>query len=211
MSKHRQSYLLNDEKQSARLEALAQSPNTLEDERILCKFLCEQAANAGHAGLAASIAQTIAKISRIEIQNKVATGELLGRDQAIALIRTIVEAVASEVEGQFDGWEDCLIRIGDRIDLAMQQDTMNLYVVLVHAVWKGLDRHVANRAASRYIAEHFQPSQKRNARSIYALKHDFERAETRYITEDGYSECLRQCGFKVIDGKVFAEEVDVML
>ena len=87
---------------------------------------------------------------------------------------------------------------------------MSLRDVLIHATWKGLDRHVANRAACRYIAEHFQPSRKRNVRSIYALKHDFERAETRYITEDDYAECLRRCGFKVVDGKVFAEEVDVM-
>ena len=126
MSTHRQSYLLNNEKQRERLEALARSPNTLEDERILCKFLCEQAANAGHAGLAASIAQTIAKISRIEIQNKIATSELLERDQAFALIRIIVEAVASEIEGQFEGWEDCLLQIGDRIDRAMKQSTLQL-------------------------------------------------------------------------------------
>ena len=121
MSKHRQSYLLNDQRQRERLEALAQSPNTLEDERALCKLLLEQAANAGHAGLAAMIAQTIAKISRVEIQNQIATGALIGREQAFALIRAVVDAVSSEIENRFDGWEDCLDRIGDRIECAMKQ------------------------------------------------------------------------------------------
>jgi hypothetical protein len=126
MSTHRQSYLLNDERQRERLQALANSPNTLEDERVLCKYLCEQAANAGHAGLAATIAQTIAKISRIEIQNQVATGQLISRDQAIALIRMVVDAVSSEIEGLFVGWEDCLDRIGDRIGTVMQQKPLQL-------------------------------------------------------------------------------------
>ena len=107
-SKHCQSYLLQDERQRGRLQALANSPKSLEDERILCKFLCEQAANSGHAGLAATIAQTIAKISRIEIQNQIATGQLISRDQVFALVRSMVDAVTSEIEGKFVGWEDCL-------------------------------------------------------------------------------------------------------
>ena len=61
---------------------------------------------------------------------------------------------------------------------------MNLSKVFVHTIWKGLARHVAKRAACRYITEHFQPSTKPNVKSVYPLKHDFERAETRYITED---------------------------
>jgi len=126
MSTHRQSYLLQNKEQRERLDALAQSPNTLEDERILCKFLCEQAANAGHAGLAASIAQTIAKISRIEIQNQIATGQLIDRDQALALIRVIIDAVADEIQGRFVGWEDCLDRIGDRIGSATQPEPVLL-------------------------------------------------------------------------------------
>ncbi len=114
-SQHCQSYLLQDERQRERLEALANSPKSLEDERILCKFLCEQAANAGHAGLAATIAQTIAKISRIEIQNQIATGQLISRDQAFALVKQMVDAVTAEIQGQFVGWEDCLDRIADRL------------------------------------------------------------------------------------------------
>jgi len=114
-SKHCQSYLLQDERQRERLQSLADSPNTLEDERILCKFLCEQAANAGHVGLAATIAQIIAKISRIEIQNRIATGDLISRDQALSLMRTVADAVADEIRGKFVGWEDSLDRIGDRI------------------------------------------------------------------------------------------------
>jgi hypothetical protein len=114
-SQHCQSYLLSDERQRERLQALANSPKTLEDERILCKFLCEQAANSGHVGLAATIAHVIAKISRIEIQNRIATGDLLDREQALALIRSIVDAVTAEIQGRFPGWEETLDRIGDRV------------------------------------------------------------------------------------------------
>ena len=86
----------------------------------MCKFLCEQAANSGHAGLAATIAQTIAKISRIEIQNQIATGQLISRDQVFALVRSMVDAVTSEIEGKFVGWEDALERIADRLDGTMK-------------------------------------------------------------------------------------------
>ena len=120
MSKHEQSYVMQDEKQRERLQALANAPNTLEDERALCKLLCEQAANAGHAGLAATIAQTIAKISRIEIQNSIDTGRLISREQAFALIRSVVDAVTCEIENRFVGWEDCLERIADRINGTMK-------------------------------------------------------------------------------------------
>ena len=81
---------------------------------------------------------------------------------------------------------------------------MNLRIIFLHTIWKGLDRHVANRAACRYIAEHFRPSRKRHARSVYSLKHDFEQAANRYINEADYSECLRHCGLKVAGGRVFA-------
>ena len=81
---------------------------------------------------------------------------------------------------------------------------MNLHALLLHTIWKGLDRHVANRAACRYIGEHFRPSRKRHARSVYSLKHDFEQATTRYITENDYADCLQRCGLRVVDGKVFA-------
>jgi hypothetical protein len=83
---------------------------------------------------------------------------------------------------------------------------MNLHAIFLHTLWKGLDRHVANRAALRYITEYFQPSHKRHPRSVYSLKHDFEQLATRYINEADYSQCLRQCGLKVVDGKVFAKE-----
>lgn len=83
---------------------------------------------------------------------------------------------------------------------------MNLRTIFLHTIWKGLDRHVANRAACRYIAEHFRPSRKPSRRSVYSLKHDFEQAANRYINEVDYSECLRQCGLKVVDGRVFGDE-----
>jgi hypothetical protein len=126
MSKHKQSYLMQDAKQRERLQALAQSPNTLEDERVLCKLLCEQAANAGHAGLAAMIAQTIAKISRTEIQNQIATGGLIGRDQVIAMLRVITQAVADELQGRFEGWEDALVNISNRFDATMKNTPLQL-------------------------------------------------------------------------------------
>ena len=124
-SKHCQSYLLNDDRQRERLQALAESSSSLEDERILCKFLCEQAANAGHAGLAATIAQTIARISRIEIQNSIDTGRLISREQAFALIRSVVDAVTCET-GKFVGWEDTLEKIADRIQSVTQQKPLQL-------------------------------------------------------------------------------------
>jgi len=78
--------------------------------------------------------------------------------------------------------------------------------IALHALWKTLDRHIAKREARRYIAGHFRPSLKRHNRSVYSLKHDFERAAGRYINEDDYAESLRRCGLKVVEGKVFAKE-----
>jgi hypothetical protein len=85
---------------------------------------------------------------------------------------------------------------------------MNSRVIFLHTIWKGLDRHVANRAACRYVAKHFWPSRTRNPRSVYSLKHEFERAANRYITETDYSECLRQCGLRVVDNRVFGDEYE---
>lgn len=84
---------------------------------------------------------------------------------------------------------------------------MNLAVLFIHTIWKGLDRHVSQELALRYIAEHFQQSRKRHPRSIYSLKHDFEGDCDRYICEEDYANCLRQCGLKVVDGRVYAKEV----
>ena len=81
---------------------------------------------------------------------------------------------------------------------------MNLEGLFLHALWKGFDRHAAKLAACRYITEHFRPSRKRHPRSVYSLKHDFEQATTRYITENDYADCLQRCGLKVVDGQVFA-------
>ena len=81
---------------------------------------------------------------------------------------------------------------------------MNLESLFMHAIWKCFDRHAAKLAACRYITEHFRPSQKPNQRSVYSLKHDFEEAATRYITENDYADCLQRCGLRVVDGKVFA-------
>ena len=84
---------------------------------------------------------------------------------------------------------------------------MNLRALFMHALWKCFYRHAAKLAANRYIKEHFRPSAKKHSRSIYSLKHDFEQAANRYISEGNYAECLRQCGFKVVDGRVFAMEM----
>ena len=81
---------------------------------------------------------------------------------------------------------------------------MNLRALFMHTLWKCFYRHAAKFAARRYIMEHFRPSRKRNPRSVYSLKHDFEEAASRYITEDDYADCLQRCGFKVVDGRVFA-------
>jgi hypothetical protein len=78
--------------------------------------------------------------------------------------------------------------------------------LFIHALWKCFDRHAAKLAARRYIMEHFQASPKQHPRSVYSLKHDFERAANRYICEGDYGESLRHCGLKVIDGRVFAKE-----
>ena len=81
--------------------------------------------------------------------------------------------------------------------------------LFMHALWKRLYRHAAMLAARRYIVQSFQPSRRRHPRSVYSLKHDFESDASRYICEDDYTECLRECGFRVVDGKVFAKEVSM--
>jgi len=88
---------------------------------------------------------------------------------------------------------------------------MNLEYLFQHALWKCFYRHAAKLAARRYIKEHFRPSRRRHPRSVYSLKHDYEDATNRYINETDFTECLRQCGFKVSDGRVFAMETKPIL
>ena len=83
---------------------------------------------------------------------------------------------------------------------------MNLEFLFRHALWKCFYRRAAKLAARRYIMGYFRPSRRRHPRSVYSLKHDFEAAANRYINEADYVECLRQCGFTVSDGRVFATE-----
>jgi capsular polysaccharide biosynthesis protein len=75
-----------------------------------------------------------------------------------------------------------------------------------HALWKCFYRHAAKLAARRYIKEHFRTSTKKHPRSAYSLKHTFEDATNRYINEADFTESLRHCGFKVVDGRVFTTE-----
>ena len=85
---------------------------------------------------------------------------------------------------------------------------MNRETQVAPPPWKILERQAAMQIACQYIPKHFRPSRKRNTRSIYSLKHDFERAAEYYINEADYTECLRQCGLKVVDGRVFAKDGD---
>jgi hypothetical protein len=87
---------------------------------------------------------------------------------------------------------------------------MNLETLFYLAVRKGLYTQAAKLAAVRYIREHFRPANKKHCRSIYSLKHDFERATDHYITEADYRECFLQCGFKVCDNRAYAAEVNDM-
>ena len=81
----------------------------------------------------------------------------------------------------------------------------NLKTLFMHTLWKCFYRHAAKFAACRYIKEHFRPSRKRNPRSYLLLETRF-RGRRRIVTsrEDDYADCLQRCGFKVIDGRVFA-------
>ncbi len=87
---------------------------------------------------------------------------------------------------------------------------MNIEALARHALWKCLDRHIARREARRYIAEHFRPSLKRHPKSVYGLKHHFEQASGLYINEDDYTDSLRRCGLRVVDGRIFAKEASPM-
>jgi hypothetical protein len=80
--------------------------------------------------------------------------------------------------------------------------------IAIHALGMALERHVAKREARQYIVKTFRPSRKRHPCSIYSLKFDFERKAGRYISEPDYSKCLRQCGLKVVGGRVYAKEVN---
>jgi urease accessory protein UreF len=122
VSDHKTKYLLEAKIQD-RYDQFAQvdDPERLEAELALARSLCEQAANAGHHALAASLLATIAKLSAATTAQKVRLGELLEKEAAFRLGKQLVDLVCSVIKDRFPGWEEALDQLANQITVAVEE------------------------------------------------------------------------------------------
>jgi hypothetical protein len=61
-------------------------------------------------------------MSRAEFRRAMVRHELITRPSIDRFCRRLVDIIADEIQAAgFDGWEDCLLRISDRIGEAMEE------------------------------------------------------------------------------------------
>jgi len=87
----------------------------LRAELALARTLCQQAVNAGHHAMAATLLQTIAKLSSATTAQKVRMGELLEKAAVRQLGHELVALVTSTIKDRFAGWEDALDQLADQL------------------------------------------------------------------------------------------------
>lgn len=119
-------YHLNDPKRMARLLELAGTPNptALEGELAVARMLQEEALNLGQTAVALSLLNVIGKLAQASEIAKYRRGELLAKTAILTLAHKMVETLASNIKGRFDGWEQALENVQHEI-LTLVRDARN--------------------------------------------------------------------------------------
>jgi len=117
---HENRYRLAISDAHKRLAELSQgSGSDLRDEIGLCRLLLESAANQ-QSPAAIALLQTIAKLSAVDLQNRIRTHDLLTREEVMKFAKELCEIVTEEIKN-LDGYEDVLGRIAERIEHRQSQ------------------------------------------------------------------------------------------
>jgi hypothetical protein len=112
---HKNKYLLSLEEAQKRLAELSQADcSDLRDEVALCRYLLESAARQ-QSPAAVALLQVLAKLSAVNLQNRIRRHDLLTREEALKFISEMCAIVAEEIQS-LDGFEDVLERIATRIE-----------------------------------------------------------------------------------------------
>lgn len=112
-----QPYRLDDEHRAKRLKELTNTENqtALEGEIAVLRLLCEEALNAGQSRSAMELMRVIGQLSQATETAKFRRGELLSRVAVLNVARQFVEALANGVAGRFDGWEEVITEVNQRV------------------------------------------------------------------------------------------------
>lgn len=117
MLNHTVQYKLLDSERQKRMNEFAATdePTALAAELAAARLMAEEAMNAGHHHLAASLFATIAKLGSAHVATQLRIGELLEKAVVLRLGKQLVDLVTEAVRGRFDGWEDVMDELADKV------------------------------------------------------------------------------------------------
>ena len=112
---HTNKYRLAAAEAQERLHELSQgNASDLRDEVSLCRLLLEEAAGQ-QSPATIPLMQTLAKLSSVDLQNRIRTHDMLTRDEALRFVQEVCSIVSDEIQS-LDGFENVLERIAERLE-----------------------------------------------------------------------------------------------
>lgn len=117
MTTHSVQYKLFDTQRQKRMDQFAATdePTALAAELAAARLMAEEAMNAGHHHLAASLFATIAKLGSAHVASQLRIGELLEKAVVLRLGKQLVDLVTEAVRGRFEGWENVIDELADKV------------------------------------------------------------------------------------------------
>jgi hypothetical protein len=117
MTTHTTQYKLTDSERQKRMNEFAATdePTALAAELAAARLMAEEAMNAGHHNLAASLFGTIAKLGSAHVASQLRIGELLEKTIVLKLASQLVNLVTEAVRDRFPGWEDVMEELADKV------------------------------------------------------------------------------------------------
>ena len=112
-----QIYKLQDEQRQKRLQELTDNdhPTGLEMELGVLRFLQDEALNNNEPRFAVEICKAIGQLSHAAETAKIRRGELLAKSVVLGIAKKIADLLANDVAGRFDGWEDCIDGVKQKV------------------------------------------------------------------------------------------------
>ena len=117
MTNHIVQYRLFDAQRQERMNQFAATdePTALAAELAAARLMAEEAMNAGHHHLAASLFATIAKLGSAHVATQLRIGDLLEKAVVLRLGKQLVDLVTDAVRDRFEGWENVMDELADKV------------------------------------------------------------------------------------------------
>jgi len=117
MTTHNVQYRLFDDARQRRMNEFAATdePTALAAELAAARLAAEEALNAGDHHLAAALFTTIAKLGSAHTAAQLRLGELLEKAVVLRLGKQLVDLVCEAVRGRFEGWENVIDELADKV------------------------------------------------------------------------------------------------